>query len=196
MQICEPAHVAATVTRLLEKLGIPYAVAGSLASSLHGVPRATQDVDIVAAISGKHVEAFAAELKDEFYVDENMIHDAIANISSFNLIHLNTMLKVDIFVTPQRGRPKEELERAKKQIIDESEGIQFSVLSAEDTIVNKLKWYRMGNETSSNQWNDVLGILRVQEGNLNSERLKRAAEQLDVTDLLQRACGESEVKLP
>ncbi len=196
MQIFEPAHVAATVTRLLEKLGIPYAVAGSLASSLHGVPRATQDVDIVAAISRKHVEAFTAELKDEFYVDENMIYDAIANTSSFNIIHLNTMLKVDIFVTPQRGRPKEELERAKKQIIDESEGIQFSVLSAEDTIVSKLKRYRMGNETSSNQWNDVLGILRVQAENLNSECLKRAAEQLDVTDLLQRACAEAEIKLP
>ncbi len=196
MQLCEPARVAAVVTRLLEKLDIPYAVVGSLASSLHGVPRATQDVDIVAAIPKTHVEAFAAELKDEFYVDENMILDAIANMSSFNIIHLNTILKVDIFVTSQKGRSKEELDRAKNQIIDESEGIQFSVLSAEDTIVNKLKWYRMGNEISSNQWNDVLGILRVQAGNLKLERLKRAAKQLDVTDLLQRVCAEAEITLP
>ncbi len=195
MQSCEPVQVATLVTSLLDKLGVRHAIAGSLASSFHGVPRATQDVDIVAAMTGSHVEGFVSDLKNDFYVDENMIREAVADFSCFNIIHLATMFKVDIFVISPSGHELVELEHAEQHLIEKSEGLNLTILSAEDTIARKLKWYRMGQEISSQQWNDVLGILRVQEGRLKLDYLQKAATRLGVQDLLKRACADSEITL-
>ena len=80
-------RVTLLVTSVLEQLGIPYAVGGSLSSSVHGVMRSTLDVDIIADMKLEHSQPLVAALSKEFYADDEMIRDAIEHQSSFNLIH-------------------------------------------------------------------------------------------------------------
>ena len=98
MGLSDPVHVTQMVAQAFDQLQIPYYVGGSLASSLHGIPRATQDADIVADIQTGHVQEIESLLRTAFYIDTDMVRDAIGKRSSFNLIHLESMFKVDIFI--------------------------------------------------------------------------------------------------
>jgi hypothetical protein len=93
----DPLLVVGRIASVLDRLGVRYIVVGSVASSVYGIPRATQDVDLVAELLGKHVTPFAEALSPEFYVDAEMIRDALAHRASFNVVHLGTMFKADIF---------------------------------------------------------------------------------------------------
>ncbi len=86
-----------SVVVALEQLGVPYYLGGSVVSSTYGIPRATFDVDLIADLRPEHVHPFVKLLEAEYYVDEAMIRDSIRHRSSFNLIYLPSMLKVDIF---------------------------------------------------------------------------------------------------
>lgn len=86
------------IVEVLRALDVSYAVGGSLASSLFGEPRATADIDLLAELRPAHVRAFVEALAPAFYVDEDMVRDAIRRRESFNLIHLDSMYKVDVFV--------------------------------------------------------------------------------------------------
>ena len=96
-------RVTLLVTQALENLGISYAVAGSLSSSLHGVMRSTLDVDIVADLRLDHLQPLLAALSKEFYADDEMMRYAIQHRGSLNLIHYETSFKVDIFVAKLRA---------------------------------------------------------------------------------------------
>ena len=98
MTLAEPVQITRLVTEVLEGLGIPYLVGGSLASSLHGTPRATQDADLVVDLKPHQVMEFVKALGPAFHVDADMIREAIRDRSSFNVIHLATMFKVDLFM--------------------------------------------------------------------------------------------------
>jgi hypothetical protein len=195
MESGEPVEVARLVTQTFERLGIKYAVVGSLASSLYGMPRSTQDVDIVAAIKKSHVYPLAEVLKNDFYIDVDMIQDAVNNHSSFNLIHLDTMLKVDIFPLGSSPIERKELKRAEPYCVSGKSDIEFFVAQPEDILLQKLKWYRQGGEISDQQWKDVLGILEVQEGKLDVQYLEDTARELGIRDLLLRAVQGSEIDL-
>ncbi|MFP4027835.1 MAG: hypothetical protein ACLFWL_08600 [Candidatus Brocadiia bacterium] len=132
MTLGEPIRVVRMVAEKLEKLNIPYAVVGSLASSVYGIPRSTQDVDVVAAMMLGDVDAFVEGLRDDFYVSSGMIEEAIEHRSSFNVIHLNTMLKVDVFVVTKGGLTGKELERAEIYAFDDEENTTLRIASAED----------------------------------------------------------------
>ena len=156
--LSEPLLVVARLARTLDDLGIRYLVGGSLASSLYGVPRATQDVDLVADIDPTQAEPFAAALAGEFYVDAAMIGDAIRRRASFNVVHLATMFKADVFVVRDDAWSREEMSRARAEEIDTPEGraaIRFA--SPEVTLLHKLVWYRRGGEVSDRQWGDIAG---------------------------------------
>ena len=186
--LSEPLLVVARLARTFEDLAIRYVVGGSLASSLYGIPRATQDVDLVAEIELPHVEALTNSLAGEFYVDAGMIRDAIQRRASFNVVHLATMFKADIFIP--RGDPwsHQELSRARGEQFDTPDGtVTIRFASAEDTLLHKLIWYRLGNEVSDRQWGDVLGVLKVQSGSLDRDYLELWARSLNVSDLLGRA---------
>lgn len=184
MVLAQPIEVTLLVAAVLEELGIPYLVGGSLASSLHGVPRSTADVDMVADLHREQVNPFVERLQDEFYVDSDMIHDAIARRSSFNIIHLASMYKVDIFILPGDAFSAEILRRAEPRQL---EGRAVMVASAEDIVVEKLRWYRLGDEVSDRQWNDVLGVLHRAAGRLDLAHMERWARAVGVEDLLARA---------
>jgi len=181
--------IQVTITPLveaLEELGVPYHIGGSVASSLYGLPRLTIDVDIVADLRQGHVRPLIDQLQTDYYIDEDMIRDAIKRRGSFNVIHLDTMLKVDVFIPKTRLFDQEELRRVQQEVL--SEGTRpFNIASPEGTILNKLEWYRMGGEVSDRQWNDILGVLKVQGTHLNMAYLQRWAANLNVTDLLERA---------
>jgi len=156
LNLAEPFKIIHLVAEQLQRLDIQYYVGGSLASSYYGIPRATQDIDIIAAIATDHVTPIVRAFERGFYVDDGMIRDAIRNQSSFNMIHLETMFKVDIFVWKSEPFSLEEMARRKAWMIPEQSDRQLYFASAEDTILQKLNWYRKGGETSERQWHDIL----------------------------------------
>lgn len=187
----EPIEVTLRVTGVLEGLGIPYVIGGSLASTLYGMIRTTQDSDIITEMRIEHIQRFVSSLQNEFFIDKEMIIDSIQNNSSFNIIHRETMFKVDIFIPRPRPFQKSQFARAQRQAFELETEISANFASAEDTILSKLEWYRMGGEMSERQWRDILGILKTREGELDLVYLQKWAKDLNVTDLLERALRES-----
>jgi len=125
-----------SVIEALEALGVPYLIGGSLASAVHGVARATVDTDLVADLRPEHAEPLAQALRDAFYVDAESIRDAIRQRSSFNVIHLETMFKVDVFVRKQRPFDQAQFERRVAQVVATDPERTAYVASAEDTILS------------------------------------------------------------
>jgi hypothetical protein len=193
VKLLEPIPVTLLVIEALEALGVAYLIGGSLASSVHGVLRTTQDADLVADLYLKHAEPLARALKDAFYVDAESIKDAIRRRSSFNVIHLDTVFKVDVFILKDRPFDASQLARRSAYIIATDPERRVYVASAEDTILAKLEWYRKGGEVSEQQWRDVLGVLKVQSDRLDYDYLRQWAAQLGVADLLERAVNEAGV---
>lgn len=188
----EPIEVTIKVTDVFEKLGIRYLIGGSLASTLYGMVRNTQDSDIVAEMRSEHIQPFIMALKDEFFIDEEMIEESIEHQSSFNIIHRETMFKVDVFIPRPRPFMRSQLTRIQRQTFALGLELSANFASPEDTILSKLEWYRMGGEVSERQWRDVLGVLKTRAGELDLEYLKKWAEDLKVSDLLVRALKEAE----
>jgi hypothetical protein len=186
----EALQVTLLVTNLLDELGIPYVIGGSMASIIHGMLRTTMDVDIVANIQSEEVPSFVSGLQDAFYADEQMIRQAIQRQSSFNLIHLSTMFKVDIFIPKSRPFDQQQLGRRIAEQIGPDSNEQIWVLSAEDIILAKLDWFRLGDEVSERQWRDILGVLKTQQDALDIDYLKQWAQSLGVADLMERALEE------
>lgn len=188
----EAVRVLILVTQTFEDLKIPYLVGGSMASALYGVARSTLDADIVADLRLEQVHQFVTALGADFYADENMIRGAIEHRGSFNLIHLELMFKVDVFIRKDRPYDRMQFNRRVEQVLAAEPEQKAFIASAEDIILAKLEWYRLGNEISDRQWRDILGVLEVQAGRLDMDYLYRWADELNVADLLLRALIESE----
>jgi hypothetical protein len=184
----EPVLVIVKVAQAFDELGIKYLVGGSLASSVYGVPRATQDVDLVADLALSHADRLRELLGREFYVDADMIRDAVRRRGSFNVIHLATMFKADVFLMRRDDWSQQEMKRARSEELNGPDGaVTVRFASPEDTLLHKLLWYQLGDEVSDRQWSDILGVLKVQGDNLDDEYLDKWASRLEVADLLDRA---------
>jgi hypothetical protein len=190
----EPVQITYHIAQVFERLHIRYFVGGSLASSLHGIPRATQDVDIVAEILSGQIPLIVESLESEFHVDSEMIEEAIQHSSSFNVIHLTTMFKVDIFILKSDTASQEEMVRRERyQVSDDPQQMLF-LATAEDVILHKLYRYQLGGGVSERQWSDVLGVLQVQHDTLDRAYLKKAAQQRGVIKLLKEAFNEADIE--
>lgn len=190
----KPVQVAALepVADAFTSLGINFYAGGSLASSVHGVFRSTVDVDLVADVKQQNVSALVARLQARYYIDDQMMRDAIRSQGSFNLIHLESAYKVDVFIMRQTAFEQSIRRRAQNALVPDSENLVLPIVAAEDIVLSKLDWFRHGGETSERQWLDVLGVLRVQQEKLDRAYLHTWAAQLNVTDLLERALREAE----
>ena len=182
-----PIEIALRVAGALERRGIRYLVGGSLASSVSGEPRSTLDVDLVVDLAEAQVAPLLAELGSNFYADADALRRAVRTRSSANLIHLPTSIKVDLFVMGGSPVDEEQMERRVRLALGEDPDSFLYVYTPEDILLQKLRWYRMGNEVSDRQWRDVLGIVLVQGKDLDLEYLERLADVLGVLDLLARA---------
>lgn len=177
----------APVLEALRQVGVRHFVGGSIASSAHGVPRASIDADVVAELLPAHAAALVAALRGAYYVPEQRLREAIAQRRSFNVIHLDTMVKVDVFVSRDRPFDRRALDRVRPASLEGGGAIPVS--SPEDTILAKLEWFRRGGDVSERQWTDITGLL--QTGSLlDQDYLREGARELDVADLLRRAIDE------
>ena len=178
---------------ILHRLEIPYLIGGSIASGSYGLPRQTNDIDIVADFERVDIAAFCALLMDEFYVDAQSVIEAIQEGRPFNAIHLRGAFKFDFFPASSEGFSQSELGR-KRYIVSAMPGledIRFPISSPEDTILAKLVWFRKGGEVSDRQWHDILGVLGVQFAHLDHPYMTGWAARLNVSDLLDIALRDS-----
>ncbi len=183
------AAVLERVTRALDSAGVPNAVGGSVGSGIWGIPRSTNGADLVADVRPEHIDAIIEHLGEEFYADREMVAEAVRRRSSFNLIHYDLAVKVDVFVCGSDASMSAQLARRVRHTT--AQGVAIEVASAEDVIVAKLRWYRMGGEVSERQWRDVLEVLAVRGPRLDAAYLDATAHELGVADLLAKAREEA-----
>ncbi len=176
------------VIKAFEVLDVSYYIGGSVASSTYGIARATLDVDIISNLKSSNVQLLVEILESIYYIDKNMILDAIHRCASFNIIHLETMLKVDIFIPKDNPYNEEAFRRRRKDTLSDEQGTpEFYLASPEDIILSKIEWFHLGGNVSERQWFDVLGVLKVQGNLLDMEYLKHWAVELGLIDLFEQA---------
>jgi len=176
---------------LVEALGrsaIPFMIGGSMASGVHGIFRTSLDAALVADMHPGQIARFVQELGGKFYADAGMMRDALKSGRSFNLIHLASSYKFDLFPLLSDAFQQSQFSRREmRDIVLGGETLALPVATAEDTLLMKLAWYRSGGEVSERQWNDVRGIVAVQQQRLDREYLGKWAEYLNITDLVDAA---------
>ena len=182
----EALQVAFHVLEILDQLGVSYHLGGSYASAIHGVPRQTHDVDLVVDLPTGLETRIAKSLEGEFYVDESAIARAVRERTSFNLVHLASGVKVDLFVKGSSAFDESEFGRRVVVRLGDAPSRDVFVKSAEDTVLRKLLWYRRGGEVSDRQLADIRGIVGMQAGRLDVAYLTHWADQLAIRDLLDK----------
>lgn len=176
----EVSDLLGRVAQLLETAGVPFMVAGSFASTAHGLPRSTQDLDVV--IDPPSAEAFEALLAsisgDQYYVDADAARDALRRRSMFNVIDLASGWKVDLILRKNRAFSRDEFARRMKMSIL---GVPVSVASPEDTIVAKLEWSKLAGG-SQRQRRDVAGIVATVGATLDRAYVEGWVRDLDLAE--------------
>jgi hypothetical protein len=176
------------LVRLLEHLGIPHMVTGSVASSYHGRPRLTHDADLVVDPTTEQLEKLVRSLLAAgHYVDAARARDALRRRLQFNVVDARSAFKVDLIVRKERPFSRAELER--RQPVDLFPGVRVPLASAEDTILSKLEWAKKSGR-SEKQIEDAVGVLAVNPG-IDRAYVERWAAELGVLDLWREISGGS-----
>ncbi len=187
----ENLEVVREVLAVFESLAIPYVLGGSFASSFHGTPRQTRDADISVDPFPGQVEEVVASFGPDYYLDAGAIRQAHQARSCFNIINTTSGFKVDVFIKKDRPFDQSLMQRRIAVPFPDIPDREIDLATAEDTILLKLEWYRLGGETSDRQWSDILGVLRVQGDRLDDAYLDHWAAELKVADLLDRVRAEA-----
>ena len=177
--------VAGVVAEELRRLGVPHLVGGSIASTLHGEPRLTNDVDFAAVIREPHVAPLVAALQGPFYVDDVLIRSAIRRRSIFNLIHIRSANKIDVHVLEPTAFEASQLRRAVPAPPGPAGDAGFRIASAEDIVLQKLLWYQKSDGSLERQLRDIAGVLKLQRERLDLAYMRTWARELDLAELLE-----------
>lgn len=179
------------VRRALEAAEVRYAIGGSWASTTHGEPRQTNDIDLIATFTADNLDPFLNALGDDYYVDRDTAHDALRRSRSFNVIHRHLAFKFDLFPA-NSPHTMAQVERSRAVLVLELDEAPVPIVSAEDIVIAKLEWYRAGGGISERQWCDILGVLRAEGDRLGSAYLDTWANRLGLQELYERARLEAE----
>ncbi|MGE5293698.1 MAG: hypothetical protein ACM3VT_02615 [Solirubrobacterales bacterium] len=176
---------------VLDALGIPYAIGGSIASSMYGTVRFTRDADIGILSFTPAADRFYNQLKDEFYINELAMQQALAYSSNFSIIHFATAFKIDLFVLGPSEFERQILLRSRIVRLGDSEEGDLCFVSPEDVILLKLRQLSEPDANREEQWDDIQGVLLVQGEALDLEYLETWAQKLNLGGLLDQAFGEA-----
>lgn len=176
---------------LLDGIGVPYCVGGSVASSYVGEPRSTMDVDLLVELRPRDVPALVSALASHYYFDEASIREAVSSAGTFQALHLGTYTKFDLFVSRGSELDVAELERRVLRPLGDGTDRKIHVAAAETIVLRKLDWFRRGGGVSDRQWRDVLGVLKRQGPTLDVRGMKALAKHADLEVLLDKAFEEA-----
>ncbi len=171
---------------ILDRHSIPYALGGSLASSMFGEPRGTVDIDMAIRLESQQLTQLVGSLDVEFYVPVEAAQHAVAQRTSFNLID-DTGLKVDFFVLGGSLLDRLQLERRRRILVRDDPPQHLWVTAPAEQVLRKLQWYQFGGRVSERQWRDVVGILRTQHLSLHIAELTKTAASTGLEELLAAA---------
>lgn len=185
----ELGRTISAVARAFDVLETTWAIGGSLASAAYGEPRATNDIDVIALLDERGARELTRLLGADFYADVDMAVEAVRRRSSFNVIDTRGFMKVDVFVPPPGALGSGQLDR--RIFLELVPGAAaVPVLGAADVILQKLRWFAMGSETSDRQWRDIISVLRGARAEIDSAYLDQVATG-DLRRLLDRARSEA-----
>jgi hypothetical protein len=187
--VVDALEVAVLVARALETAGVPYFLGGSVASSLQGEPRSTNDIDFVIDLRANQIQGLVQALGTDFEVDQESLAEEVGRRGSWNIFFLPLAMKIDLFI--KKLTPYDLAEFSRRRPFDLGDGKSLQVKSAEDTVVRKLLWFRQGGEVSTSQWRDIVQVLRMSGAGLDNAYLAEWATTLRLTDLLARARDEA-----
>lgn len=174
--------------RAIEDLQIDYYIGGSIASIVYGFARTTRDVDVILTLSSPEVAGFVQRVERDFYVDAAAVERGVSTGTCFNAIDSETIFQVDVFTPLTNDWIRSQfIRRQLHQIGIGNEPLNVFLVSPEDVILNKLNWFRLGNEISRLQWEDAVGVISVQRGVLDEAYLAEWANRLELENLLAQA---------
>ncbi len=171
----------------LDALEIPYAITGSFASNYWGRPRTTYDADLVLEIPPPKAGALAKRLEGEFYAPDFVLQEAAQHSGRAKVIHMQQAFKVDLWMLQDMPYDKERFARRRPGTMF---GRRVWVLSAEDTLLSKLLWYR-ASPVSLRQLQDAVEVYEIQEPDLDQAYLERWAAALGLSDLLSQVRAQA-----
>lgn len=176
----EPYDLLARVVAAFEQIQIPYLVTGSIASAMYGEPRLTNDIDIVADVLPKHVDALIRAFPtSDFYIDDEMIRQVLVHGGQFNIIHPASGLKVDVIL--RRDTPFDISRFSRRRRLQPSKEYQADFAAPEDVILKKLHFYKEGG--SDKHLRDIAGIVKVSGAELDRGYIAEWATRLNVGDI-------------
>ncbi|MEH1819395.1 MAG: hypothetical protein V7L31_10010 [Nostoc sp.] len=189
MWIQDSISLAGELHQLFESINIPYYVSGGVASSIHGEPRSTRDLDLVISVQPDQIDLLVTTLETAgYYCPAGAVEDLKRGYERMlNITHTETIANVDLYISDGSLFAISQMAR---RILPDLDGIpQFWVASPEDTILQKLWWGQ--SSQSEKQWRDVLGIIKLQAQSLDYTYLIEWAENLGLVDTLSRALTEA-----
>ncbi len=175
----EEIELIKDVASRLEQAGMQYMMTGSMAMAIYSTPRMTRDIDMVIQVSPEDISKIVNLFRDDFYIDETSVRQAVQNRGMFNIIHNESIIKVDFIVRKNEEYRTQEFSR-RQQI--EIEGVSIAVVAPEDLILSKLVWAKQSN--SELQLRDVRRMVAVLK-DLDNDYLKKWSGELGVEDLLE-----------
>jgi hypothetical protein len=179
----------ACLAEAFNRLQIKYFVGGSLATSLHGVMRSTQDIDLIIEVAPYDVDRLSVELGANFEIDIESFREAAKTHRSCNIFFLPEFTRIDIYVPENSSFNFSRMNRRQSVRIP-GVATDIFVASPEDAVLKKLEWFRKGEEISRRHWDDVLSLAKLHANALDRPYLEEWAAMLGVSNLIQRLFQE------
>lgn len=173
------------VCKRLEEAKIPYMLTGSFAGNFYAVPRMTRDLDIVIELQESHVDLLLELFQNDFYVSKSAIDQAIKFEQMFNIIHNNSVFKIDLIVRKSSLYRIEEFQRKTQVLLD---NVLVWIVTPEDLIISKLYWAK--DSLSEMQLKDIHNLLGTVK-NLDEKYIHCWVERLELSDFYERVKGDA-----